>query len=129
MIFSMAADAVLLIHFIFILFAAAGGLFALRKPWIAFLQIPAAAWGAFVEITGKVCPLTYLENYYLVKAGGEGYAESFVGHYLMPLVYPPGLTREIQYLLAAVVVMLNLVIYGWMIFRIFGKGKKTGRFK
>lgn len=127
MIFSLAADAVLLIHFMFILFAAAGGLLALRRPWIAFLQIPAAAWGAFVELTGKVCPLTYLENYYLVKAGGEGYAESFVGHYLMPLVYPPGLTREIQYLLAAVVVLLNLAIYGWMIFRIVGKG--TGRFK
>lgn len=127
MIFSLAADAVLLIHFMFILFAAAGGLLALRRPWIAFLQIPAAAWGAFVELTGKICPLTYLENYYLFKAGGEGYAESFVGHYLMPLVYPPGLTREIQYLLAAVVVLLNLAIYGWMIFRIVGKG--TGRFK
>ena len=127
MMFSMAADAVLLIHFMFILFAAAGGLLALRRPWIAFLQIPAAAWGAFVEIFGKVCPLTYLENYYLVKAGGEGYSDSFVGHYLMPLVYPPGLTREIQYLLAAVVVLLNLAIYGWMICRMVGK--QTGRFK
>ena len=127
MMFSMAADAVLLIHFIFILFAAAGGLLALRRPWIAFLQIPAAAWGAFVEIFGKVCPLTYLDNYYLVKACGEGYTESFVSHYLMPLVYPSGLTREIQYLLAAVVVLLNLAIYGWMIYRMVGKG--TGRFK
>jgi hypothetical protein len=127
MIFSLAADAVLLIHFMFILFAAAGGLFALRRPWIAFFQIPAAAWGAFVEIFGKVCPLTYLENYYLVKAGGEGYTESFVSHYLMPLVYPSSLTREIQYLLACVVVLLNLAIYGWMICRIIGKG--TGRFK
>jgi hypothetical protein len=127
MMFSMAADAVLLIHFMFILFAAAGGLFAFRRPWIAFLQIPAAAWGVFVEIFGKACPLTHLENYWLVKAGGEGYAESFVSHYLMPLVYPSGLTREIQYLLAAAVVLLNLAIYGWMICRIIGKG--TGRFK
>jgi hypothetical protein len=127
MMFSLAADAVLLIHFIFILFAAAGGFLALRRPWIAFLQIPAAAWGAFVEIFGKVCPLTYLENYYLVKAGGEGYTKSFVGHYLMPLVYPSGLTREIQYLLAAAVVLLNLAIYGWMICRIISK--ETGRFK
>jgi len=121
----MAADAVLLIHFIFIFFAAAGGLFALRRPWIAFLQIPAAAWGAFVEIFGKVCPLTYLENYCLVKAGGEGYTESFVSHYLMLLVYPSGLTREIQYLLAAVVVLLNLAIYGRLICRISGKRKRT----
>lgn len=125
--FSLAADAVLLIHFMFILFAAAGGLLAPRRPWIAFLQIPSAAWGAFVELSGKICPLTHLENYYLVKAGGEGYGKSFVGHYLMPLVYPSGLTREIQYLLAAVVVLLNLAIYGWMICRIIGKG--TGRFK
>jgi len=125
MMFSMAADATLLIHFIFILFAAAGGLLALRRPWIAFLQIPAAAWGAFVEISGKICPLTYLENYCRVKAGGEGYTESFVNHYLMPLVYPSGLTREIQYLLAAVVVLLNLAIYGRLICRILGKGKRT----
>lgn len=127
MMFPLAADAVLLIHFMFILFVAAGGFLALRRPWIAFLQIPAAVWGAFVEITGKVCPLTYLENYCLVKAGGEGYAESFVGHYLMPLVYPSGLTREIQYLLACVVILLNLAIYGWMICRIINKG--TERFK
>lgn len=121
MMFSLAADAALLIHLAFILFAAAGGFLALQRPWIAFLQVPAAAWGAFVEISGKVCPLTYLENYFLVKAGGAGYTESFIGHYLMPLVYPPGLTREIQYLLAAIVLCLNLAIYGLLIYRITGK--------
>ena len=121
MIFSLAADAALLIHLAFILFAAAGGLLALRRPWIAFLQIPAGAWGAFAEISGKVCPLTYLENYFLVKAGGGGYTESFVNHYLMPVVYPPGLTREIQYLLAAIVLCLNLAIYGLLVYRITGK--------
>jgi hypothetical protein len=129
MMFSLAADAVLLIHFMFILFAAAGALLVLWRSWIAFLQIPAAAWGVFVEVSGKVCPLTHLENYWLVKAGGQGYAGSFAGHYLMPLVYPPGLTREIQYLLAVVVVLLNLTIYGWMICRIISKGKRIGRFK
>lgn len=124
MIFRIAADATLLIHLAFILFAAAGGLLAVRRPWIAFLQIPAAAWGAFVEISGKVCPLTYLENYLLSKAGG-GYTESFVNHYLMPLVYPSGLTREIQYLLAPVIVLFNFVIYGLIIYRISSGKKKT----
>ena len=125
MMFSIAADATLLIHLAFILFAAAGGLLAVRRPWIAFLQIPAAAWGAFVEISGKVCPLTYLETYLLSKAGGADYTESFVNHYLMPLVYPSGLTREIQYLLASVVVLFNLVIYGLIIDRISSGKKKT----
>ncbi len=123
--FSMAADATLLIHLAFILFAGAGGLLALRRPWVAFLQIPAAVWGTFVEISGKVCPLTYLENYFLMGAGQTGYAESFVGHYLIPVIYPSGLTREIQYMLASVVVLFNLVIYGLIIYRISSRKKKT----
>nr|NJM01373.1 DUF2784 domain-containing protein [Desulfobacula sp.] len=121
MILSLAADAALLVHLAFILFAAAGGLLVLWRPWIAFLQIPAGAWGAFVEISGKACPLTHLENYFLIRAGRAGYTESFVSRYLMPVVYPPGLTREIQYLLAALVLCLNLAIYGFLIYRITGK--------
>lgn len=125
MIFRIAADVTLLIHFVFILFAVAGALLAVRRPWIVFIQVPAAAWGAFVEIFNKVCPLTFLENYFLMKAGRSGYTESFVGHYLMPLIYPEHLTREIQYLLASVVVLLNLVIYGWLIYRIAGKRRRS----
>ncbi len=117
MIFLIAADATLLVHLLFILFAAAGALFAVRRPWVAFLQVPAAAWGAAVEIFGNVCPLTHLENYFLVRAGKTGYTESFIGHYLTPLIYPEALTSQIQHLLALVVVMINLVIYGLIIYR------------
>ena len=117
MIFLIAAEITLLIHFIFILFAAAGALLVIQRPWIAFLQVPAAVWGAFVEISGRVCPLTYLENYFLNRAGRKGYTESFVGHYLMPLIYPVDLTWEIQYLLASGVAVINLVIYGVLIHR------------
>lgn len=117
MSYRLAADAVILIHLLFILFASAGALLALRWPWIAFIQIPAAVWGAFIEISGKVCPLTHLETYFLIKAGESGYPEDFIEHYLMPCIYPAGLTREFQYLLALLVVSANLFIYGLMIYR------------
>jgi len=123
MIFRISADATLLLHLVFILFAAAGALLVIRRPWIAFIQVPAAAWGAFVEISGKVCPLTYLENYFLIRAGQSGYTKSFVEYYLMPLIYPSNLTSEIQYLLASVVVLFNLVIYCCLIYRILA-GKR-----
>jgi hypothetical protein len=125
MIFRIAADAALLIHLAFILFAAAGALLVIRRPWMAFVQIPAATWGAFVEISGKVCPLTYLENYFLIRAGQSGYTESFVDHYLLSLIYPADLTREIQYLLASVVVLFNLVIYCCLIYRISAGRSQT----
>ena len=125
MAFRIAADSTLLIHLAFILFAAAGALLAVRRPWIVFIQVPAAAWGVFVEIFNKVCPLTSLENYFLMRAGLSGYTESFVGHYLIPLIYPESLTREVQYLLASVTILLNLVIYGRLIYRIAGRRRRT----
>jgi Protein of Unknown function (DUF2784) len=117
MMFRIAADATLLIHLAFILFAAAGALLAIRRPWIAFIQIPAAMWGGGIEISGKICPLTFLENHFLMMAGQSGYKEDFVSHYLLFLIYPTGLTREIQYLLALVVVFFNIMIYGLLVYR------------
>jgi hypothetical protein len=107
----LAADAVLVAHLAFILFASLGALLALRWRWIPFVQLPAAAWGSFVEATGRLCPLTFLENALRMRAGASGYSEGFIEHYLLALIYPAGLTHEIQLALAVAIVVLNVAIY------------------
>jgi hypothetical protein len=117
MIFRLAAEAVLLAHLAFIVFALLGAVLAVWWRRIVIVHLPAAAWGAWVEISGRVCPLTLLENYLRIKAGQSGYAESFIEHYLLAIIYPAGLTREIQFALAAAVIAVNLAIYGWLLVR------------
>lgn len=117
MSFRLAADSVLLLHMAFILFALLGAVMAARWRWIPLVHLPVAAWGFFVEFTGRICPLTYLENYLRIKAGLSGYTESFIEHYLLDIIYPSGLTREIQFALAGVVVVINIAIYGWLFSR------------
>ncbi len=113
-----AADAVLVGHLLFIAFVLLGALLALRWRWMAWLHVPALAWAVFVEATGRVCPLTPLENALRIRAGEAGYAGGFVEHYLLGIVYPEGLTRGIQWLLAAVVLIVNASLYGWLWYRI-----------
>ena len=117
MVFRITADLVLLLHLAFIAFVVLGGLLAFRYRWIVYLHVPAAAWGAFIEISGRICPLTILENSLRRSAGESGYAESFVEHYLMPVIYPPGLNRNVQFTIAGIVVVANIVIYGWLLYR------------
>lgn len=117
MFYRFAADAVLTVHFAFIAFVLLGGLIALRHRWVAWAHVPAAAWGVFVELTGRLCPLTTWENALLGRAGEAGYSQSFVEHYLLPIIYPAGLTRHVQLLLAAVVIAINLVVYALLVRR------------
>jgi hypothetical protein len=117
MSFRFAADFVLLLHLAFILFAVLGAAMAVWWNWIPLVQVPVAAWAMFVELTGRNCPLTYLENYLRIKAGQSGYAESFIEHYLLAIIYPAGLTGEIQLVLAGVVIVINTAIYGWLLAR------------
>ncbi len=117
MFYRYAADAVLLLHLSFIIFVLLGGLLAVWWRKILFIHLPAAAWGFFVELTGRICPLTSLENTLRIKAGTAGYNESFVEHYLLGIIYPVGLTREIQYFLGALVVVINVSIYLWLFYR------------
>ena len=115
--FRLAADCVLMLHLAFILFAVLGATMTAWWCWAPLVHLPAAVWGVFVELTGRDCPLTYLENYLRIKAGLSGYTESFVEHYLLAIVYPVGLTREIQFALAGGVIFVNIAIYGWLIVR------------
>lgn len=116
MFFRLAAEGVLLLHLAFIVFVVLGAALAARWPWLLVVHAPAAAWGFFVELTGRVCPLTYAENYLRIKSGEAGYSDSFIEHYLLAVIYPAGLTRGIQLVLAAVVVAVNLAIYGWVFY-------------
>lgn len=117
MIDRLAADAVLLLHLAFIAFVTLGAALAVRWRWLPIVHLPAAAWGVYVELSGRICPLTWLENYFRVRAGQAGYADSFVEHYLLGLIYPEGLTRPTQWLLGGVVLVANLLLYGWVIRR------------
>jgi hypothetical protein len=114
MSYTSLADAVLILHLCFVLFVVLGGLLVLRWRRLAWLHLPAAGWGALVEFTGWICPLTPMENTLRRAAGGEGYETTFVERYLVPLVYPGDLTREMQVVLGLLVVAVNLGVYGFL---------------
>jgi hypothetical protein len=105
------ADLVVGIHSVFVLFVVLGGLLVLRWRRLVYLHVPAVIWGAWIEFSGRICPLTPLENALRRQAGQSGYAGGFVEHYLLAALYPTGLTRTIQFALGALVIALNLCIY------------------
>jgi hypothetical protein len=111
MLYRLAADAVLAAHLAFVLFVVCGGLLVLRTPRLAWLHLPAVTWGAYVELSGSICPLTPLEVTLRRGAGEAGYGGDFIEHYLVSLIYPAGLTRELQMALGAAVLLINLIVY------------------
>lgn len=111
---ALLADLVIAVHFVFLVFVVLGGLLVLRWPWVAYLHIPAAVWGAVIEFAGWICPLTPLENSLRRQAGSAGYSGGFIEHYILPILYPSALTREIQLLLGFLVIAANLGIYAYV---------------
>ena len=111
------ADLVVLLHLAFVLFVVLGGLLVLRRRRIAWLHVPAFVWAAAIEFGGWVCPLTPLENRLREQSGAGGYAGGFVERYLIPVLYPEELTREIQIALGLAVLLINLSIYGFLLRR------------
>ncbi|MBU6420978.1 MAG: DUF2784 domain-containing protein [Gammaproteobacteria bacterium] len=105
------SDLVVVIHFAFVIFVIAGGLLLFLRWWLAFAHLPAFVWGALVEFTHWICPLTYLEDALREQAGLAAYRGDFVTHYLMPILYPAHLTANIQLLLGSLVTGINIVIY------------------
>jgi hypothetical protein len=124
MLYLLFADLVVLIHLAFVVFAVLGALFVIRWRNIVWFHLPAAVWAAWIEFSGKICPLTPLENWLRMRGGGPGYAGDFVGHYLMPILYPSGLTRKVQFILGGVVIGVNLIIYAYVFFIKTPKGGK-----
>ena len=99
MIYRILADAVVLLHFGFVVFVVGGGLIVLYRPRLAWVHIPAVIWGALIEFAGWICPLTPLENWLRFRGGQAGYAGSFLEHYLLPVLYPEFLSRSLQFIL------------------------------
>jgi hypothetical protein len=118
------ADALVVVHFAFIVFVVAGGCLALwHRGWTA-LHLPAAAWGAWTELTGTICPLTPWENALRARAGVAGYSGGFVEHYLIPLIYPEALTARTQLVLGLLVIAINAFVY-WLVWRKWRRGERS----
>jgi hypothetical protein len=106
-----AADAVVVIHLAFIAFVLAGGALVIKWRSLAWLHVPAVIWGAYAELTSTICPLTPLENALRLHAGQAGYEGGFVDHYLLPIIYPAGLTPQMQTMLGIIVIGVNVIFY------------------
>lgn len=111
------SDLVVVIHFAFVIFVVVGGLLLYLRWWLIFVHLPAIVWGALVEFTHWICPLTYLEDWLRERAGLAAYRGDFVTHYLLPILYPAHLTAHIQLLLGGLVIVINVVIYAALAWR------------
>lgn len=111
MLYRIAADGLVLLHLLFILFVLFGGLLTLKWRHLIWWHLPAAAWGVVVEIFQLTCPLTRWENLWRQSAGQDGYSDSFIEHYVWPLIYPAGLTPAIQLGLGCLVLLINMIVY------------------
>jgi hypothetical protein len=112
--YQLLANLVFIVHLAFVVFVLCGGLLVLKWRWVAWLHLPAAIWGAVVEFTGWICPLTPLENWLRAQGGETSYRSDFIAQYLLPVLYPGDLTRDLQLLLGTVVVLLNAAVYWWL---------------
>jgi len=119
MVYVILADLTVIAHALFVLFVACGGVAVLRWRRLAWLHVPAVLWGIAVELAGWVCPLTYLENHFRLLGGGGGYGGTFIEHYLVPVVYPEGLTRQMQSVAGLAVLLVNGFVY-----RAFWRGRR-----
>ena len=121
--YELAAGIILIIHFLFILFVLFGALLFFVAKKMVFIHIPAIIWGSYIELTHSICPLTYLENWFLHKANLTTYSEGFIQNYLVPIVYPVSLTKHLQIFLGIGLIVINIVIYAF-IFNILKKNFK-----
>ncbi len=118
MVYRFLADLVLVAHFAFVVFAVVGALLVLRWRWVVWLHLPAVVWAAIIEFAGWICPLTPLENSLRELGGSAGYETGFIEHYILPVLYPGGLTREVQIVLGLLVLAVNMGISGWLLRRL-----------
>lgn len=115
MLFRILADLTVVVHLAFIIFVVGGGFLVLRWRKVVWIHLPAAMWGAAIELGGWICPLTPFENRLRLQAGDIGYTGGFIEHYILPIVYPAGLTPGVQFVLGLVVVVFNVAAYAVVI--------------
>ena len=120
MSYRLIADLVLLVHVGFVAFALFGGMLVLRRPRVAWLHLPALAWGVFVQWADRICPLTPLENHFRLLGGQAGYSGGFVEHYVSMLLYPDHLTLQLRYVIGAVLLAVNIAVYARLMFHRHG---------
>src|SRR4029450_12393300 len=113
--YPLLADLIVLVHVAFVVFVGLGGLLAATWRRLVWIHLLAAFWAAVVEFFGWVCPLTPLENWLRRKGGQDGYPSDFFGGYVLPILYPERLTREVQITLGVIVVLINSAVYGWIL--------------
>ena len=121
-LYAALAAGIVALHLLFVVFVACGGFLALRWPRIVWAHLPSVAWAAYVELSGRLCPLTPLENMLRKAAGLEAYSGDFIARYVFPVLYPEGLTRDAQFVIGIAVVCLNAALYGWLLWRRMHKG-------
>ncbi len=122
MIYRLSADAIVLLHLMFVVFVIVGGLLVFRWRWIAWLHLPAVVWAALLEFRGWLCPLTPLELKLRAAGGQAGYSGGFVEHYILPVLYPVGLDSSMQYFLGTLVILINVSVYAWLLWRLNKSG-------
>ena len=110
--YALLADFIVVVHLVFVGFVILGGLLVWRWPWVSYLHLPAVCWGVGIEWMGGICPLTPLEIWLRSRAGAAVYETDFVAQYLLPLLYPAGLTRAAQFAIGSAVLTVNVLIYG-----------------
>ena len=125
MVYRVLAEVVLAVHFAFVLFAVLGGIGVIFRPVVAWIHVPAVVWAALIEFAGWICPLTPLENLLRAKGGLNGFETGFVEHYILPVLYPEALTRNLQIILGVMVLGINLFIYGIVLYRFNKWGRKS----
>jgi hypothetical protein len=118
LIYRALADLVLVVHLAFVLFVVFGGVLVARWRWLAWLHIPMVVWGVFIEYSGGICPLTPLENSFRIKGGEAGYSGDFIQHYILPTLYPAGLTGSMQMVLGSLALIVNVAAYAIVLSRL-----------
>jgi len=117
-LYRLLANAVVVVHALFIVFVVIGGFLAWRRRWVAAIHIPCAVWGILIEYRSWICPLTPWENSLRARAGQAGYGGGFVEHYLLPVIYPSGLTPRVQMVLGTFVLAINVLAYAVLLRRL-----------
>jgi hypothetical protein len=118
MLYRLLGDALVLLHVGFVAFVGVGAVLVLRRPWVALLHLPSALWAVLISFYGGTCPLTPLEKSLRTMGGQIAYSGGFVEHYLLPVLYPAGLTRDLQVLLGMVVLAWSAAAYALVLRRL-----------